>query len=604
MNTFAGRPVLKDARETVEVSLTFGRQAASAGEQVPSGLGQLRFNQYVLDLERGCLLAGNEEVSLRPKTFEVLLHLVRNAGRLVSKDELIGAVWPTVEVTDDSLFQCVAELRRALHDNDQRLIRTVQRRGYRFEAPVLHSKVAASRHPDDAALAIDEKAGGLAPQRRRGGRRTVLIAASCALLLVFAGFFIGRQLPGDRFVATPPVSLIVLPFKSVGGDLDQGHFAAGIAVDLTTDLSRIPGATVIAPATAHTFKGNQADPRQVGRELNVRYVLDGSVQRSDNAIRINVQLIDAATGAQLWADRFARERDQLVGWQDEVVGRIASALNLRLPRLENERALRERRGNPDAYELATRGWALIYTAKKAEHYETARALFREAVALDPSAMSAIAGIAWSSGISLLNGWSASPAEDFTIAEAAITGLLAIDPHHVLAHHSRGFLLRLQQRTQAAHETFQTVVSINPNFAPGHAQLGLTAIELGRPDEAIPSVERAIRLSPRDPNLEHWFGFVGMAEFHRGNLAGAISRMARAINGETSTPTALQHAYYVSALALAGRAEEADVALAEFLRQKPQASITNLRKAARSREPNFAAQQERLYQGLRMAGLPE
>jgi TolB-like protein/DNA-binding winged helix-turn-helix (wHTH) protein/Tfp pilus assembly protein PilF len=603
MNTFAGLRVLKDGQETAEVSLNSSRQASSAADPAASGLGNLWFDQYVLNLERGCLLAGDEDVPLRPKTFEVLGYLVRNAGRLVSKDELISAVWPTVTVTDDSLFQCIAELRRALQDSDQRLIRTVQRRGYRFEAPVLHAK-AAPRHPAAAPLAAGDKVTEVFAKKSGRRRRAVMIAAACVLPFVFAGVFLARQLPGGRVTATPPVSLVVLPFKSIGDAPDHGHFAAGISADLTTDLSRIPGAMVIAPATAQAFKGNHVDPRRVGRELNVRYVLDGSLQRSDSEVRINVQLIDAATGSHLWAERFTRGRDQLAGWQDEVVGRIASALNLRLPRLENERASRERRGDPDAYELATRGWALIYTAKKAEHYETARALFREAMALDSRSMSAMAGIAWSSGISLLNGWSASPAEDARSAEAVIIALLATDPHHVLAHHSLGFLLRLQQRTQAAHETFQKVVSINPNFAPGHAQLGLTAIELGRPDEAIPSVERAMRLSPRDPNLEHWFGFIGMAEFHRGNLADAISRMARAINGETSTPTALQHAYYVSALALAGRAAEADVALAEFLRQRPGANITSLRKAARSKDANFAAQQERLFEGLRMTGLPD
>ncbi|MBX9777465.1 MAG: winged helix-turn-helix domain-containing protein [Xanthobacteraceae bacterium] len=602
MNTFSDPRVLKDGGKTAEIALNSGQRAAAVAHPAMPGPGRLGFDRYVLDLERGCLLAGDEEVSLRPKTFEVLRYLVGNAGRLVSKGELIHAIWPTVTVTDDSLFQCIAELRRALQDNDQRLIRTVQRRGYRFEGAVQYSEVAAPGHTD--GVSVDGKAGWTAFQYGRGDHRTILVAAACVLAIIFAGFFAGRRLPDDRFAPTTSVSLVVLPFRSVGGDLDQGHFAVGIAMDLTTDLSRIPGTTVIAPATAQTFKGNQLDPRQVARELNVRYLLDGSVQRTDNEVRINVQLKDAATGAHLWAERFTRGRDQLAGWQDEVVGRIASALNLRLPRLENERALRERRGNADAYDLATRGWALIYTAKKAEHYETALALFREALARDPSAMSAMAGVAWSSGISLLNGWSASPAEDTRIAKAAIAELLAVDPHHVVAHHSRGFLLRLQQRTSAAHDTFQTVVSINPNFAPGHAQLGLTAIELGRPDEAIPSIERAIRLSPRDPNLEHWFGFIGMAEFHRGNLTAAVSRMARAINGETSTPTALQHAYYVSALALAGRAAEAEAALTEFLRQKPGASIPNLRKAARSKDPNFSAQQERLYEGLRAAGLPE
>ena len=594
MNILAHLGVLKEAGKTAENSLNSGRQASAAADPAVLGLGRLGFDQYVLDLERGCLLAGNDEVPLRPKTFEVLRYFVKDPGRLVSKDELIGAVWPTVTVTDDSLFQCIAELRRALQDNDQRIIRTLQRRGYRLEAAVQYSTVATP-------LAVEKRVRGLALQR---SRRAAVIAAACAFAVTVAGLVVGHWVSGGRFASTKPVSLVVLPFRTVGGDLDQEYFAAGLAADLTTDLSRIPGVTIIAPATAQSFKGNQFDPRQVGRDLNVRYLLDGYVQRSPNELRINVQLIDATSGAHLWADRFTRRRDQLAGWQDEVVGRIASALNLRLPRLENERALRERRGNPDAYDLATRAWALIYTAKKAEHYETALALFREALALDENAMSAMAGIAWSSGISLLNGWGASPAEDTRIAEAVIAKLLAMDPHHVVAHHSRGFLLRLQQRTQAAYEAFQTVVLINPNFAPGHAQLGLTAIELGRPDEGIPSIERAIRLSPRDPNLEHWLGFIGMAEFHRGNLSDAISRMARAIIGATSTPTSLQHAYHVSALALAGRAPETEVALAEFLRQRPGASITNLRKATRSKDPSFTAQQERLYEGLRMAGLPE
>jgi tetratricopeptide (TPR) repeat protein len=336
----------------------------------------------------------------------------------------------------------------------------------------------------------------------------------------------------------------------------------------------------------------------------VRYLVEGRVARSADEIRINIRLIDAATGSYVWADRFVRARDELPLRRDEIVAAIASVLNFKLARLESERALRERPRNPEAYDLATRGWALIYTAKKPENYEMARVLFNDALARDPEAAHALAGIGWVCALSVLNGWSASPGEDLAVARTAADRLVAMDPDHVVGHYVRGVWLRLQRRTEAARDAFQTAVSLNPNFAPAHAQLGMVQLELGRPEETIRSVERAMRLSPRDPNVGHWIAFIGMAELHRGRYTEAVTWLARSHNVGTASATILQHAYLVSALELAGRSADAKRALVEFQKTKPYVTISSLKKNARSTDPDFLAQQRQLYDGLRRAGLPE
>jgi len=607
MNIRAGPDVLKDGRTPAESSLNSTRRgpAIVGSNDRPSpaakGPARVRFDRYVLDLQRGCLLAGDEEITLRPKTFEFLRYLADNPGRLVSKDELLAAVWPNVVVTDDSLFQCVTELRRALQDHDQHLIKTVPRRGYRFEAAL--SVEPAAQHPAEAP-APSAPHGKPAPSSRdppriRHARRAVMLAAIGIIAVLAAGLGL-RNGPA----VTSQLSIVVLPFHNLSDDPYQEYFAAGISADLTTDLARLPGAIVIAQATAQTYKAKNVDARQIGHDLNVRYLLEGSVHGSGNEVRINVELIDAETGIQLWAERFERERDQIADWQNEVLGRIANALNLRFTRLESERAVRERRENPDAHDLATRGWALIYTAKGPESYEAGRALFQQALARDPQAVDALAGIGWTSAVSVLNGWSDSPDQDSATAKTVAAQLLAIDPNHVIGHQVRGFLFRLQGRPGAARDEFRTAVALNPNFAPGYAQWGMTVIELGRPEEAAKAIERAVRLSPRDPNIHHWFAFIGIAELHLGHFAEAVSWLRRAVEADIGTPTALMHAYYISALALTGRLAEARAACVDFRKSNPTASIGSVRKTAYSTEPGFIAQRESLYDGLRIAGLRE
>src|SRR2546423_7482775 len=368
MNTIGDLQVLKKGQKTAETSLNgsgaAGSTAANRLAGPPAIHARIQFDRFVLDAKRGCLLDGKEEIALRPKAFELLRYLLANRGRLVSKDELLAALWPNVIVTEDSLFQCVAELRRALKDDSQRLIRTVQRRGYRFEAELVDEP--PSMGEAGASPVRLDRTERWNPFRRRMILVAMAIATALIVVVVSTPWWLNA---GHRTIA--PLSLAVIPFKSLGDDVQQKYLAAGLTADLTTELSRIPDAFVIAPATAHAFRATDANPTQIGRELNVHYLIEGSVHRYEHDVRINVQLIDAGSGSLLWTDRFARAPDEIGTWQDEIVGRIGSALKLRLTRLEGERTRRERRTNPDAYALSAQGWALLYTAKRQENYSNA-----------------------------------------------------------------------------------------------------------------------------------------------------------------------------------------------------------------------------------------
>jgi TolB-like protein len=234
---------------------------------------------------------------------------------------------------------------------------------------------------------------------------------------------------------------VVLPFENLSGDPTQEYFADGITEDLTTDLSRIPGSFVIARNSAFTYKGKTVDPKLVGRELGVRYVLEGSVRRIGNAVRMNAQLIDAETGAHLWADRFDSDLADLTALQNAITSRIASALNLELVEAESRRSIRERPANPDAVDLAMRGWAIWYRPRSKENNEEARALFKQALQLEPNYADALAGLAVTHATDVGNEFSEAPEEQLREGEEAASRALSIAPNQPMAHYARGIVLR-------------------------------------------------------------------------------------------------------------------------------------------------------------------
>jgi TolB-like protein len=285
------------------------------------------FEGLTLDLTRGCLRRRGQEIELRPKSFELLRYLVENAGRLISKDELIKAVWSNVVATDESLARCVSEVRSALGDGEQRVVKTVPRRGYVFAAK-------------------------LSPSKAHG---VSLVSTNAS-----------------RPIAARRLSIVILPFVNLSGDAGQEYFVDAITENLTTDLSRVPGALVIARNTAFTFKGQTLDAREVGRKLGVRYVMEGSVQTSQNRVRVNAQLVDAETGAHLWAERFDKLRADLFDMEDEITVRLARTVGVELVAAEGRRAECKGPRNMDAIDLAMRGRAAMNQPPSAQSARAAR----------------------------------------------------------------------------------------------------------------------------------------------------------------------------------------------------------------------------------------
>lgn len=589
MNIELGRFVPKARRNISEASPKtpgFAGFSPRVGPARAPLLQRLAFDRFVLDVARGCCLRDGTELHLRPKSFEVLVWLATNPGRVVSKEELLEAVWPDVCVTDDSVVQCITELRSTLDDQDQNIIRTVPRRGYRFDAVLTPVVAPQPRDSRDAA------------------KRLTTSAVAAAVLLVAGGLaagFFWRAGSDSAQSAAPSFSLVVLPFANLGSDPERAHVGEGFAVDIATELSRLPELFVIAPATARTLGSAADDPREIGALLNVRYVLAGSVRPVAERLRINAQLASAETGETLWAERFDSGGDRPLAWQDELVGRIANSLNYRLTRLESERAPAKIE-SPEAFDLAVRGWAMVYAAKTPDNYAAARDFFHRALESDPGSVKALTGLGWTSAVSVLVGWTDDPQAAIAEADQAIGDALTLDGDNVVAHHVRGFLLRLRHRPELAHDAFRTATELSPSFAPSHAQLGATALELGRPDEAIEAVGRAIRLSPRDPSLGPWQALLGRAHLQLDRYDDAVAWFARSI--ETGTPIVLTHAYLASALALAGRTAEAKDAIGIFLAERPEATLADFVTEDRRTGTDTVARSQRIYEGLRLAGLPE
>jgi adenylate cyclase len=711
--------VLKSGKQV----MGWGRSMGDVGRDVFS------FEGYTLDLSRGCVRNSNEEIELRPKSFELLSYLVTNAGRLIPKDELVNAVWPNVIVSDDSLAQCVSDVRRALNDPDRRLIKTVQRRGYLFAAPVSirppHPAVGepfvspaeiADRETDaDGALTLgpassnqqshstttrrlaailaadvagysrlmggDEEGtlerlkahrrelvdpkikehrgrivkttgdgmlvefpsvvdavrcaaemqramvdrnsdvpedkritfriginlgdviidgddiygdgvniaarlealaepGGICisrvvrdqvrdklpypfedmgeqsvkniarpvrayvlpaaavastplvevpPQpdpKRRGfspHRAAIAVSVVAAVGIGMAAWWVwphrdsptvsaqtpaaaSPQIPATvSSTPTPRLSIVVLPFANLSNDPDQEYFADGITDDLTTDLSRIADSFVIARNTAFTYKGKAVDVKQIGRDLGVRYVVEGSVRRAGDQVQVNVQLIDAESGAHIWADRFETDRRNLAEAQSEITGRLARTVNLELVRDSGRRIELERAADPDARDLVMRGWAGFSRPFSAATMQETLRNFERALEIDPRSVDARIGIALFLLGNINYGWSRSQQQDQARAEQLLLEALESDTNRSMAHLAMGQLRRLQFRMSDSMMEFETATALDRNNDRAIVQLGQTHMWLGQPEAGIPHLEKAIRLNPRDPNMGSVYG---------------------------------------------------------------------------------------------------
>ena len=520
----------------------------------------VEFGRFRILPHRREVLSDGRPIELGGRAFDLLMALVEANGTVVGKDELISRAWPGRIIEEGNLRSQMRALRAALGDPD--LIRTVAGRGYQF-AGVVRRSSGRSHDPMDQGV--------------RDGATS----------------------------AAPRLSIVVLPFISLSDDREQQYLADGITEDLTTDLSRLAEMSVISRNTAFTYRNKSTDTKQIGRELGVRYVLEGSVRRSGGQVRISAQLIDAATDAHLWAERLDHDIGDLLALQDEITSRIANELNIELIAAETARPIE----HPDALDYILRGRAAMLKPESRDSFAEAISLFEHALALDPQSVEAqtrLAGVL--AGLRVFYGASDLVAADLARADALIDRALAAAPRYALAHHVKGQVLRAQNRWAEAIIDYETALASNPNLVVALNGLGWCKLFAGSIDEVIPLMEQATRRSPRDSQIGTWHGAIGMAHLLQSRIDEAIVWLEKARNSSPEKP--YHHLHLSAAYALSGDLNRAALELAEARRLDAgtlYSSIAHLKAfpGAWWGVPEIRDLYEATYfTGLRKAGMPK
>ncbi len=523
------------------------------------------FGDYALDAERRELTRQTEAIAIGPQVFDLLLFLVQNRDRVVSKDEVLDAVWSGRIISESTLTSHINAVRKAIGDSgaEQRLIRTVARKGFRFVGDVqeLQAQGAAA------------------------------VASSGAAEL--------DRAPVQVLTLPDSPSIAALPFQNWSGDPEQEYFADGVVEDIITALSRIRWLFVIARNSSFTYKGQAVDVKQVGRELGVRYVLEGSVRKAANRVRITGQLIDATTGAHLWADRFEGSLDDIFELQDQIAQRVVGAITPKLERAEIERAKRKPTESLDAYDYYLRGMTHFHKGSRAA-IGAALPLFNKATELDPDFASAYAMAAWCYFWRKVNGWMTDCPRE--IAEGTALARRAVevgkdDP--VALARSGHALAHLAGELDGGIMMIDKAVTLNPNFAPAWFLGGFLQIWRGEHDDAIGRFERAMRLSPLDPEMFRVHAGVAMVHLLARRFDDASSTAEKAFRDFPSFLVVV--GTMAASHAFAGRLDEARRAMDHLRRLDPDLRVSNLRDWLPLQRPQDLAL---LTDGLRRAGLPE
>ncbi len=531
---------------------------------------QYGFEDYVLDPERRELTRGSAAVPVGPQVFDLLLYLVRNREHVVSKDDLLDGVWDGRIVSESTLTSHINAARRAVSDSgqEQRLIRTIARKGFRFVGEVREGQrsIGASSASDGSASAGVASANAPSPH--------------------------GLELPDKP-------SIVVLPFLNLSGQPDQEYFVDGVVEDIISALSRIGWLFVIAHNSSFTYKGRAVDVRQVGRDLGVRYVLEGSLRKAANRVRITGQLVDATSGAQIWAERFESTLDDIFELQDEMAASVVGAIAPQLERAEIERAKRKPTDSLDAYDYYLRGMANLHRGTR-DAITEALAQFYRALELDPNFASAHAMAAWCHLWRKANGWMTDRPQE--IAEGARLARRAVElgrDDAVALTRSGSVLGHFADDLDGGIALIDRALVLNPNLASAWFLGGFLRVWRGEPDGAIEHFARAMRLSPFDPEMYRMQAGTALAHLFAGRFEAASSWAG---NASRDLPSFLIPASIIAAShALAGRTNEARRAMHHLRQLDPALRISNLTDWLPIHRPEDLA---RFADGLRRAGLPE
>jgi len=457
--------------------------------------------------------------------------------------------------------------------------------------------------PNGPRGALGNKNTSFLPRTRKLiGLRSAGVTLLSALLLVFGAAYWRFQSSEPQSSPGHRLSMVVLPFKNLSNEPEQEYFAEGITDDLTADLSRIGDSFVIAPSTARTYK--DAEPKRVGQELGVHYLLDGSVRRTGSMVRINARLIDTRTGAEIWSDRFDGDWTKSMQLQDTVTGRLARRLDLELINQESRRAEIERPNTPDAVDLAMRGWAVLNQPYSREQLAQARGLFEDALQIDPGLPKALVGLGDALAVEVNYRWTDRPADQLRRAEDAIDRVLSAFPDDAMAHFVKGEIQRAKGRNiEIAVNAYEAAIALNPSLAPAYNGLGGAKIRVGRSAEAFAPLQMAINLSPRDPLLNTFYFYICHAHSHLGQYEPAIEWCRKSI---ATKPFWIAYADLAASYAWTGRQSEAQAAVSDLLRMRPDYTVARWLEDGNGWSENvvFLTEFQRLAEGLRKAGLPE
>lgn len=498
---------------------------------------QFLFSDCVLDPERRELTRAAKAVAVGPQVFDLLLFLIRNRDRVVSKDHMIESVWGGRIVSESTLTSHINAVRKAIGDSgeEQHLVRTVPRKGFRFVGDVTEAQ-AAKRVPNEASSPATD-----------ASRRTLL-------------------LPGKPSIA-------VLPFQNLSGDPEQAYFADGVVEEIITALSRVRWLFVIARNSSFTYRGHDVDLKQVGEELGVDYVLEGSLRKAGDRIRITGQLIEASTGAHLWAERFEGRLEDIFELQDEISASVAGAIAPQVELAEIERAKNKPTASLNAYDCYLRGLAHMHRGTH-KAIEEALPLFQRSIELDPDFAAAHAMAAWSYFWRKVNGWSEDRARDIAEGERLARRAVELGRDDAVALTRGGHALaHLAGDLDSGIALLDRAVFLNPNLASAWFLGGFLRTWHGECEDAIEHFERAMRLSPVDPELYRMQAGIAMAHLFAGRIEAASAWAERSYS---NLPSFLMVVALIAATrALGGRQEDARRAIEEMRKLDPALRVSNI-----------------------------
>src|SRR6195256_1609975 len=519
------------------------------------------FDNHALDTDRRELHRGSERIAVEPQVFDLLVYLVQNCDRVVSKDDLIASVWHGRIVSDSPLTSRINAARKAVGDSgeDQKRIRTVVRKGLRFVGAV-HAR-SNGAEPTHAAGPLDE----VREQSRAG-----------------------LPLPDRPAIA-------VLPFINRGGDAEQEYFSDGISEDIITALSKLRWFFVIARNSSFIYKGKTVHMKQVAAELGVGYVVEGSVRKGGDRVRITVQLNDVTTGSHIWAEHYDRNLTDVFAVQDEITEAIVAAIEPQIYAAENFRARRKPPNSMDAWDLVMRALSHYWRVTRQDNV-VAQALLEKAIAIDPDYGQALGVLATSHSFCAHMGW-ADMATTVPIAERAALAAILADSEDPWAHHALAGVHLARRRFDDSLSEYELALRLNPNFSLAQGYYGLALSYCGRWEEGNAAARRALRLSPRDPFSAIYCGIAAYAQFVGRNYDEAIRLSRESIRHRGDFVGG--HRVLTAAAGMAGQDDVARVALQELRRAQPHISLAWI---ANQMPIKRDADREHYLEAFRRAGL--